>query len=246
MVLGDLNVDLLNNNCRLTDTFKSILASFNMIQVVDQPTRITDQSATLIDVICMNNNLSFSGSNIIDMSDITDHKLVYCYVDLSPKKSLANPIWCRNFRNIDQDAFSMDARNINWLRSVDKANTNDKLKCISSDIISLFDSHAPMHMLRIETIKPEWLTETVQLMIKLREKAYNKFAKTKKANHFAYYKELRNLVSQAIKNEKKPSTNTKLKLAIRTLRNCGNSSNVEIFIANPSTKQIWTMLMSMN
>ena len=71
--MGDLNIDLLKyETCGYTQTLLQTMQSFSMFPVVDKPTRVYGNSATLIDNIFINNpeNNIVSG-NIV--SDTTDH-----------------------------------------------------------------------------------------------------------------------------------------------------------------------------
>ena len=72
-LMGDLNIDLLKyETCGYTQTLLQTMQSFSMFPVVDKPTRVYGNSATLIDNIFINNpeNNIVSG-NIV--SDTTDH-----------------------------------------------------------------------------------------------------------------------------------------------------------------------------
>ncbi|XP_022781674.1 uncharacterized protein LOC111322769 [Stylophora pistillata] len=56
-ILGDLNCYMLNENDLACQTLTSFYSSFNLLQLVAQPTRITETSETLIDVLATNGNL---------------------------------------------------------------------------------------------------------------------------------------------------------------------------------------------
>jgi len=50
--MGDFNMDLLKvEDCKITEEFVNTLASFNFSPHILQPTRITEHTATLIDII---------------------------------------------------------------------------------------------------------------------------------------------------------------------------------------------------
>ena len=73
MILGDINVDLIkygNNN--LVDSFYDQVSSHAFRPLILQPSRVSSNSATLIDNIFTNNVECFSkGGNIT--SSISDH-----------------------------------------------------------------------------------------------------------------------------------------------------------------------------
>ena len=56
MILGDFNYDLLNQSVTHNpDNFLEILNLYQLHQLINEPTRITETSKTLIDVVITNN-----------------------------------------------------------------------------------------------------------------------------------------------------------------------------------------------
>nr|CAH7767511.1 unnamed protein product [Callosobruchus chinensis] len=60
-----------------------------------------------------------------------------------------------------------------------------------------------MQKFRGKRNKLPWITDVNKLMISLRNKARNKFKRHRKAQHFEYYRTLKNLTTNALRNEKK-------------------------------------------
>ena len=50
IVLGDVNIDLLDKCDKHTENYLLLMASFGLKSVLNEPTRITDNSASCIDV----------------------------------------------------------------------------------------------------------------------------------------------------------------------------------------------------
>ena len=78
--MGDFNMNLLNyENHHPTNNFLETLYSYSLTPLITKPTRITENTATLIDNIFTNNSLSgrrhLSG---ILYTDISDHLPVFC------------------------------------------------------------------------------------------------------------------------------------------------------------------------
>nr|CAI5844043.1 unnamed protein product [Callosobruchus analis] len=55
IVMGDLNINLLNENAVDVKSFKRLADSFNLTQIVQEATRISDSSHTLLDIILVSN-----------------------------------------------------------------------------------------------------------------------------------------------------------------------------------------------
>ena len=74
-IAGDFNIDLLKSeSCNYAHNFLLSLQSYSFIPLIDKPTRVYGNSATLIDNMLVNNTTNLlSTGNII--SDISDHFL---------------------------------------------------------------------------------------------------------------------------------------------------------------------------
>ena len=87
ILLGDFNCNLakgsLNGNGkRLTSTFRSL----GFCQLIKEATRITAQSATLLDLIATNKERFISKSGVLNAC-LSDHDLVYCIRKMNCKRS---------------------------------------------------------------------------------------------------------------------------------------------------------------
>lgn len=74
VILGDLNCNILDDTAD-SRTLKDLCASFNLTQLVKEPTRITETKRSLIDVIMITDS-TLAGSCSVIMSSISDHNLV--------------------------------------------------------------------------------------------------------------------------------------------------------------------------
>ena len=142
-LLGDLNLNILNE-------YLSMLAGNGLFPLITKPTRITQESATLIDHIFTSAiaNPIFPG---IILSDISDHFFTYCAI---PSKQPTGPekqskFLSRNIKNLDVEKYLLD---------LDKEMNDFKLNCPSiskenyevvfAKFVKLFkfviDKHAPL------------------------------------------------------------------------------------------------------
>lgn len=201
ILMGDINVDFLNPNSH-TNILKSLLDSFNLIQIVDQPTRTTDNSSTLIDIICTSSKMEINECDTLDLLNMTDHRMVFCEIDFAMGISLPKLITYRNFKHFDFNKFSEDARLVNWNAIEDIPDITNKVNYLNEAIIGLFDIHAPTCTRKVRKSTPPFITDTIKYMIKLKDKAYSKYQLSKSSVDHAYYKDLKNYVTLAIKNEK--------------------------------------------
>jgi hypothetical protein len=77
IIVGDLNCDFLSNDLRNhTKRFNDIVNIFQLTQFIDHPTRITEKTASLLDVALVNNPEKISHSGLLHVA-ISDHSLIY-------------------------------------------------------------------------------------------------------------------------------------------------------------------------
>lgn len=81
-IFGDLNEDLNSRPNRLS----KIIDNNKLCQLIDKPTRITEKSRTLLDVLITNNSSLVTSHEVLPLS-IGDHELISAKLNLSkPKK----------------------------------------------------------------------------------------------------------------------------------------------------------------
>ena len=84
-ILGDFNLDVIDQSCSTTKNFVDSLLSFNLVPVIKRPTRVTLTSATLLDQIWTNDNRVRMSGIIRDR--ITDHFSVFSTTGLKKESS---------------------------------------------------------------------------------------------------------------------------------------------------------------
>jgi exonuclease III len=89
-IMGDFNIDLLKaQDHRTTLNFLDTMSSYHFLPVITQPTRITLNTATLIDNFFTNRTSKIIDSAII-VEDISDHLPIMTWIDITPKLNV-NP-----------------------------------------------------------------------------------------------------------------------------------------------------------
>ncbi|KAI4459258.1 hypothetical protein MML48_6g00005541 [Holotrichia oblita] len=201
LCVGDCNIDLLVNNNN-TLNFNAILRSFDLRQVVDEPTRITRDSSTLLDVVIISNGLNLVQHRITQYN-LSDHCCIECDIDFF-REPVFRPVRVfRNFGQFDYDVFIVHLMNTPWYNVHLFNSIDDKVALLNDYMTALFDVQAPVTRKSFSRPAAPWLTENVKLMMSLRDKPFEKFRKTRLPSHWDEYKSLRNFTTSAVKREKK-------------------------------------------
>ena len=120
-----------NNN---TQKLKSIADVYELQQLITEPTRITQTSATCIDLIYTNCADKIVCSGVRHIS-ISDHSMVFAYRKLSINGTSRghNVINYRNFRKFNKDNFRNDIASQNWDQIYNSTDPNEmwsQWKCL--------------------------------------------------------------------------------------------------------------------
>ena len=81
IILGDLNCNMLNTTSREYKSLTEMTSELNLKQIIESPTRITDISQSLIDVILVSSPNTVRDSGVLNCSD---HLPVYVTLKLKP------------------------------------------------------------------------------------------------------------------------------------------------------------------
>ena len=113
MLLGDFNIDQLNKNNSENRLLKSFAIENDMKQIINKPTRITEHSKTLIDLIFVNNDHRIIQTGYIH-SSLSDHSLLFCIMKVGVAKLPPGKYEYQSFKNYDKDNFANDPK-VPWI-----------------------------------------------------------------------------------------------------------------------------------
>lgn len=222
---GDFNFDFLKPDNRNVGDLLAIAHTFNLKQIVAEPTRISGTSISILDLIFTNDSYQ-TESGTIELN-IADHRFVYSRINCGAvERRECKRITYRDFTNIDRTAFQHDLRSVNWNIMYTMNNVDEKVSFLTNNILRIFEKHAPLKTFNAKHKYAPWITPVIKTMQRLRDRALTRFKRTQIPAHWDYYKQLRNYTNRAIDFEKKAYLKQKFK-------NC-------------STKQKWQELKKLN
>ena len=159
-LLGNLNCDLsvtdLDHSSRV---LMDIIGLYNLSQLINEPTRVTDFSSTLIDHIFTNTPDKVVCSGVSHIS-ISDHSLIYAYRKLSvslPSRGHST-IDYRKFKNFDSIKFHHDIRLQDWSHINYFNNPDDMWHAWKTTFNFIVEKHAPLCTKRVKAFKSPWIT----------------------------------------------------------------------------------------
>lgn len=134
---------------------------------------------------------------------MSDHDLVFCTLNFTVLKEDPILITSRDFENLDYSRFKADLSSIPWDNIYDKNTIDEGVDFLTGNILTFLDLHAPFRIYKITKNYFPWVTHTLRDMIRTRNTALTKFKKSKNISDWNIYKSLINVVTAAIRKEKK-------------------------------------------
>ena len=206
-ICGDFNINYLNYETDTTaNEFYNCCFSHGILPIINQPTRVTPRSATLIDNIFSN---CFHEKNLINgiiKSDISDHFPVFVSFDDSAKSEEHITIRKRMYSKTAIERFKLDLQNIDW----DFLNLIDDANILYDSFLKVFcktyDMYFPIKesITKLKDLKSPWISKGLKKSSKIKQKLYIKYLKNKTLNSELEYKTYKNLFE---KLKRKAKTN---------------------------------------
>ena len=160
--MGDYNINLLNvDSHSLTADFNDTMHSSGLVPLITRPTRVTENSATLIDNIFTNKVVSYDESVYgILVTDISDHYPIFCVDKILKHKTIDLIFVRRDYSEKNKSSFLNDLALMNWQDVYSTANTQCAFSLFHKKMIDLHDKYFPEKSFtkRYHTRKPYgWL-----------------------------------------------------------------------------------------
>lgn len=236
-ILGDFNRDLFNTNIKRN--WLDFISPFGLHQMVNQATRVTTRSATLIDHIYCNIQENCSNINVPKLG-LSDHFPVFFTrkINSHVPKSQHFSISYRSFKNFNEENFINDLKLIPWDTVKIFDDPNDALDTWSHLFLEVVDKHIPIKQHRVKhKNQPQWLTPEIIDSIKTRDRF-------KAIGNEEQFKIWRNKVRSLIRKSKKsryetiieedrnPNNIWKLFKELGASKNSNSNGNVQIKVDN--------------
>lgn len=204
IVCGDFNVDLLASENNESLNFINTCSSFSFVPLISKPTRVTENSATLIDNILVSNPIQIT-SGIVTV-DISDHMPVFVI-----RRNFFTPIKSAPTKQIKYRVVNENSLNnfYNYLSQYDFNEIANDLECeealnyIINILNTTYDQCCPIRTKTISyksQMKP-WITNTIVQNIKKRQAYFLLYHQNKIPKNL--YVRFRNFVTHQIRHSRK-------------------------------------------
>lgn len=199
-VLGDLNDDLLFPNAKL----KKIIKACKLSQIIDKPTRITETSATLLDVLITNNPNMIVDFDVLP-HPIADHELITAKLNLRKPKRQPESKTFRSLINYDPTTLCNlileETYTLNKINNTDDVNL--QVEIITEVLNKSIDTCAPMVTKMIRRPPAPWMDVNIKSAIEERNIIQRQLKLNRNDMHLqSKYKSKKKLVKRDIQKAK--------------------------------------------
>ena len=205
ILLGDTNCNLYGeDNAAHAKRIKDIYAAYDLKQLINEPTRVTVQSSTLIDHIAVSNTSNIKESGVVKVS-LSDHYLVFAIRKFQCGfKRQQKFIRTRRMKNFNEEAFLLDMRSFDWqflLKS--SSDIGEIVHNFTSVLSAIIQKHAPMVNKRVSDKYSPWMSSDLKRVFKARDKIKIAAVKNKSEFLMSAYRQLRNKATKMNKDAKR-------------------------------------------
>lgn len=203
-ILGDFNVDFKQGSeSSNKTTLNEIFDIYGLHQLIDEPTRITEVSSTVID-LCLSNSLtSVFDSGVLHLS-ISDHSLIYVVRKAHYIRAETKIIEVRNMKNFNSENFINDLNHQPWTNVCRNAGDPDTMWQIwKSSLMEVIDKHAPKRTKRVGKKKSPWVTDELRRLFFKRDYLKKQAISSGDPGMWHQYRQARNLANNEMKKAKR-------------------------------------------
>ncbi|CAB3995079.1 Hypothetical predicted protein [Paramuricea clavata] len=199
IVVGDLNCDLLKPDSPEAMSLLDFCTSVNQTQLIKEPTRVTEMSSSLIDII-RKSNVSLVENHGVALSHISDHDLIYASFKLKMSKLPPSYKCVRSYKNYKPDSFLADLQRIPWYDISIMDDANEMLDHFNERFLHVMETHAPVKTVRIKHRSCPFISTEIQELMQYRNNLLKTARSTKLATDWEMYRKLRKEVKSKLRD----------------------------------------------
>lgn len=210
-ILGDFNVNLLDKASCDTNNLCNMTKQYSLAQHISNPTRITQNSCTLIDHLYSSLNVSISQSGNFTLTQ-SDHDAIFLVFGKKPiyKNKQGKLIKGRNFKNVDWETLSNELNKLDWQDKCTDIPPAQLLTTFETVLFPILNEIAPFSSKRIKNNNNHWVTSDLLKHINSRNRLLRHAKLTQNPNDMKSYRQSRNKCNLLTKQAKSHYYVTKL------------------------------------
>ncbi|XP_074034322.1 uncharacterized protein [Leptinotarsa decemlineata] len=202
ILIGDFNLNFLNENDSLVKKFKNFIANIGVEQLIHEPTRVTNNSSTLIDYVLSSSTLN--QCSVHEIPKITDHNIITVTIKSCQLQKSSTLKLYSDFSETKLLFLNEKLLNCNWNLNLNDTDTiyANLVKNISEQVNII----SPLKSSKQFKSQLPWYDHEVFVAARYKDEAYKKFKNCRtvidEQLNWAIYKSYRNEAVNLLKMKK--------------------------------------------
>ena len=194
IIIGDVNENLLSSK-KLS--ISNLMERKNLKNVIKEPTRVTESTATLIDPVIVSDDVIVRESGVVDFDkNLSDHRGTNVSIDIhaSMKMCFTRQVWC--YKDGDYDKLNNLIESTDWCHIFSHCNSiDDSCNCFYNVLTDYVKSCVPSKTVTIRPYDKPWFDSELRRECRNRNRMRKKAKRTGTEKDIRLYKQQRNKVN---------------------------------------------------
>lgn len=200
-IVGDFNIDASKINSPSSTAMRNFENTYNLSQLIDNNTRTTNKSSSIIDHIYTNSNV-VSSHGVLNIN-ISDHMPIFVIRKKMKEPCSVTTFECRKLEHFNEEFYKEKLLESDWSRLFDSNDPTDGWEIMIKTIRNVLDQHYPIKLYKNVPTKAKWITNEIFELMRNRDNIYKEARLLKTPELWNEAKKLRNIVSDTCKKAKR-------------------------------------------
>ena len=200
--MGDFNIDLFHVFSHIrTSAFTELLFSFSFYPLINKPTRVNNNTSTLIDNIFFNDIENGNLFNGISFTDLSDHFPIFSIHRKSSVINYNEHVFTRRFTEHNVNIFRQKLIEADWTPILECQNCQVAYTLFYEIFRKYYDEGFPVVKLEINAYRNRkpWLTYCLKESIKIKNKLFLRSKKIPTPEKIQFHKQYRNKLNSLLR-----------------------------------------------
>ena len=191
IIMGDLNLNKLRPGEKEGKILCDLEEVYGLECLIKEPTRITENSSTLLDVILTNQPEFFRERGVYN-PEISDHHMVYASLKERAVQHKTRILRVRSYKNFNEEKFKEDLKMAPWQVGESFESVDEQYEYWEALLNKIVDDHVPTRDMKVRAHNVPYMTREWKNAIKAKRRFSKKFSKHPTPENFELKRKWRN------------------------------------------------------
>ena len=206
MIVGDLNYDFTRSvesviQSNLGEKLQDILHQYDLRVLNSEPTRVTNQSSILIDLMISSKDIHIEETRTLELG-ISDHMLIHGTIQMQMKRAPPRIVRGRSFKHFNENNFRHYLVHAPWSVCSEFDDPDDCYWVWCRIFGDICNDHAPYRQRKIRSVSLPWINSQTRHKMNLQYKIYLRAKRSDDVVLWTEYRRIRNEITFEVRKAK--------------------------------------------